>query len=45
MRELMSWQLSAVTFGVRPERPATEYGYINPGEVVAGGCGWSRSSS
>ncbi|MFB9265827.1 mannose-1-phosphate guanylyltransferase, partial [Bradyrhizobium erythrophlei] len=25
-----------VTFGVRPERPATEYGYINPGEVVAG---------
>ncbi|MCA6126258.1 mannose-1-phosphate guanylyltransferase/mannose-6-phosphate isomerase [Bradyrhizobium sp. WSM 1704] len=25
-----------VTFGVRPERPATEYGYINPGDVVAG---------
>ncbi|MTV15067.1 MULTISPECIES: mannose-1-phosphate guanylyltransferase/mannose-6-phosphate isomerase [Bradyrhizobium] len=25
-----------VTFGVKPERPATEYGYINPGEVVAG---------
>jgi mannose-1-phosphate guanylyltransferase/mannose-6-phosphate isomerase len=25
-----------VTFGVRPERPATEYGYINPGEAVAG---------
>ncbi|KWV58542.1 mannose-1-phosphate guanyltransferase [Bradyrhizobium macuxiense] len=25
-----------VTFGVRPERPATEYGYISPGEVVAG---------
>ncbi|NEV00845.1 mannose-1-phosphate guanylyltransferase/mannose-6-phosphate isomerase [Bradyrhizobium uaiense] len=25
-----------VTFGVRPERPATEYGYINPGETVAG---------
>src|SRR5690349_8494450 len=25
-----------VTFGVRPERPATEYGYINPGEAIAG---------
>ena len=25
-----------VTFGVSPERPATEYGYINPGEVVSG---------
>lgn len=25
-----------VTFGVRPERAATEYGYINPGEVVSG---------
>ncbi len=25
-----------VTFGVQPERPATEYGYINPGEVVSG---------
>ncbi len=25
-----------VTFGVTPERPATEYGYINPGEMVAG---------
>jgi mannose-1-phosphate guanylyltransferase/mannose-6-phosphate isomerase len=25
-----------VTFGVKPERPATEYGYINPGEIVAG---------
>jgi mannose-1-phosphate guanylyltransferase / mannose-6-phosphate isomerase len=25
-----------VTFGVRPERPATEYGYISPGEAVAG---------
>ncbi|QPF82897.1 mannose-1-phosphate guanylyltransferase/mannose-6-phosphate isomerase [Bradyrhizobium genosp. L] len=25
-----------VTFGVKPERPATEYGYINPGEAVAG---------
>jgi mannose-1-phosphate guanylyltransferase / mannose-6-phosphate isomerase len=25
-----------VTFGVRPERAATEYGYIKPGEAVAG---------
>ena len=25
-----------VTFGVKPERPATEYGYISPGDVVAG---------
>jgi mannose-1-phosphate guanylyltransferase/mannose-6-phosphate isomerase len=25
-----------VTFGIKPERPATEYGYINPGEPVAG---------
>jgi mannose-1-phosphate guanylyltransferase/mannose-6-phosphate isomerase len=25
-----------VTFGVQPERPATEYGYISPGEVIAG---------
>jgi mannose-1-phosphate guanylyltransferase/mannose-6-phosphate isomerase len=25
-----------VTFGVLPERPATEYGYIKPGDVVAG---------
>ncbi len=25
-----------VTFGVRPERAATEYGYISPGEQVAG---------
>src|SRR5271155_1184544 len=25
-----------VTFGVSPERAATEYGYINPGEVVSG---------
>ncbi|WP_024517830.1 mannose-1-phosphate guanylyltransferase/mannose-6-phosphate isomerase [Bradyrhizobium sp. Tv2a-2] len=24
-----------VTFGVRPERAATEYGYINPGEAVS----------
>jgi len=24
------------TFGVRPERAATEYGYINPGDVVSG---------
>ena len=26
-----------VTFGVKPERPATEYGYISPGEPVATG--------
>src|SRR6202035_4104943 len=25
-----------VTFGVAPERAATEYGYINPGDAVAG---------
>jgi len=25
-----------VTFGVAPERPATEYGYINPGESISG---------
>ena len=25
-----------VTFGVRPERAATEYGYINPGETISG---------
>jgi mannose-1-phosphate guanylyltransferase/mannose-6-phosphate isomerase len=25
-----------VTFGVQPERPATEYGYINPGDVISG---------
>jgi mannose-1-phosphate guanylyltransferase/mannose-6-phosphate isomerase len=25
-----------VTFGIKPERAATEYGYINPGETVAG---------
>ena len=25
-----------VTFGIRPERAATEYGYINPGEAVSG---------
>jgi mannose-1-phosphate guanylyltransferase/mannose-6-phosphate isomerase len=25
-----------VTFGIHPERAATEYGYINPGEAVAG---------
>src|ERR1700760_403796 len=24
-----------VTFGVQPERSATEYGYINPGEVIS----------
>jgi mannose-1-phosphate guanylyltransferase / mannose-6-phosphate isomerase len=27
---------SIVTFGVKPERPATEYGYISPGKVIAG---------
>ena len=25
-----------VTFGVKPERAATEYGYINPGKAIAG---------
>ena len=25
-----------VTFGVQPERPATDYGYISPGEIIAG---------
>ena len=25
-----------VTFGIRPERDATEYGYISPGETIAG---------
>jgi mannose-1-phosphate guanylyltransferase/mannose-6-phosphate isomerase len=25
-----------VTFGIKPERDATEYGYINPGEAVSG---------
>ena len=25
-----------VTFGIKPERAATEYGYINPGESVSG---------
>jgi mannose-1-phosphate guanylyltransferase/mannose-6-phosphate isomerase len=25
-----------VTFGIKPERVATEYGYISPGEVVSG---------
>ncbi len=25
-----------VTFGIRPERAATEYGYISPGKVIAG---------
>jgi mannose-1-phosphate guanylyltransferase/mannose-6-phosphate isomerase len=25
-----------VTFGVFPERPATEYGYIRPGDIVSG---------
>jgi mannose-1-phosphate guanylyltransferase/mannose-6-phosphate isomerase len=27
---------SIVTFGVEPERAATEYGYINPGAVISG---------
>ena len=25
-----------VTFGIKPERPATEYGYLNPGKAVSG---------
>src|SRR6478736_1306023 len=25
-----------VTFGVEPDRPATEYGYISPGEIISG---------
>src|SRR6476661_2155811 len=25
-----------VTFGVQPERPAVEYGYVSPGEVISG---------
>lgn len=25
-----------VTFGVKPERPATEYGYISPGDAIVG---------
>ena len=25
-----------MTFGVQPERAATEYGYINPGEAISG---------
>src|SRR5258708_7002711 len=25
-----------VTFGVRPERPATEYGYVSPGALISG---------
>ncbi len=25
-----------VTFGIRPERAATEYGYISPGQIIAG---------
>src|SRR3954462_9912188 len=28
---------SIVTFGIEPERPATEYGYISPGEALAEG--------
>ncbi len=27
---------SIVTFGIKPERPATEYGYISPGATVSG---------
>ncbi len=27
---------SIVTFGVAPERAATEYGYISPGDVISG---------
>ena len=27
---------SIVTFGVKPERPATEYGYISPGDAISG---------
>src|SRR6201994_4422360 len=27
---------SIVTFGIKPDRAATEYGYINPGEAVSG---------
>jgi mannose-1-phosphate guanylyltransferase/mannose-6-phosphate isomerase len=26
-----------VTFGITPEHPSTEYGYIRPGEAIAGG--------
>jgi mannose-1-phosphate guanylyltransferase/mannose-6-phosphate isomerase len=26
-----------VTFGVKPDRPSTEYGYIRPGAAIAGG--------
>ncbi len=25
-----------VTFGIKPDRPATEYGYISPGDVIEG---------
>ena len=25
-----------VTFGIKPERAATEYGYISPGDVISG---------
>jgi mannose-1-phosphate guanylyltransferase/mannose-6-phosphate isomerase len=34
-----------VTFGVAPERAATEYGYISPGDVVSGRCPQSRRNS
>jgi len=34
-----------VTCGVRPERPATEYGYINPGEPVSARSVRSQNSS
>lgn len=29
-------QARIVTFGIKPERPATEYGYISPGPTIAG---------
>ena len=28
-----------VTFGIRPDRPATEYGYIRPGAALGGAGG------
>ena len=34
-----------VTFGVQPERAATEYGYISPGEIISGKVRAVRSSS
>lgn len=27
---------SIVTFGIKPSRPATEYGYVSPGETIGG---------